>query len=826
MTGTEATGEQMFKPVERPLDGIRVIDLAEGKAEMCGRVLADLGAEVLRVEPPHGAATRLREPMVEGVSLYFATHNANKLGITLDLTTDAGRGELLDLANSADILIETERPGALDSLGVGVDALRARNPALVVVSITDFGQIGPRRDWVASDAVHIALGGELSKSGIAGREPMLPPGELAYECAALQAAFAGLLAYANRMDSGNGDHVDCSVNEITTQIIDPGLGIGGSALNGVTHKDLGRGRPAEVLYPIFRCVDGLVRLSILSPRQWRKLFSWIGEPEEFADAKYEEIAVRREAHAALHAPIAAAFENRTTDELMAEGLALGVPIEVVRSPRDVLNSPHFLARRSIIDAEVAPGVFGRLPDGYLEIDGVRAGFRHRAPEVGEHNGQLLTRGRNPGGTSPNPPSKQRPLRNLRILDLGIIVAGAETSRLLADQGAEVIKIENSSFLDGARPIWPTLMTESFAAGNRNKLSMGINLRDPLGLQIFKDLVAKSDVVLSNFKPGTMDSLGLGHEVLREINPAVIVVESSALGATGPWSKRMGYGPLVRASVGLTSLWRDPTVEDGFCDGLTTYPDHAAGRVGALGVLAALIQRRRTGQGSAVSVAQAETVLAQFSTEFLRESLAPGTMEALGNRGEWNAPHGVYACAGDDEWCVIEVEHDGQWGAICTVIQRSDLATDPRLATAAGRLEHRHLIDGAISDWTATVSPQIATERLQAAGVPAGFLQRIPDFFEDPQMAARRSLRTMSQTHLAESLTVENGPAIFGAVVEPELGPAPLLGEHTRRLASTLLGMSDSTIQDLIDGGVLQEAVAAGASPSVPVVESGTGRVTP
>lgn len=793
---------------ERPLDGVRVIDLAEGKGEMCGRVLADLGAEVIRVEPPGGAPSRRRQPLVSGVSLHFATHNANKLGVTLDLTTEVGRETFRELVNSADIVVESERPGTLAAFGIGPESLIELNPTLVAISISDFGQTGPNKDWTGSNAVHIALGGELSMSGIAGREPMLPPGELAYECAALQAAFAGLVAYLSSLETGLGEHVDCSVHEITTQILDPGLGIGGSALNGVSHKDLGRGRPDEVLYPIFPCADGHVRIAILSTRQWRRLFSWLGEPEEFADARYDEIAARRGDHRALYKPVAALFVQQTTDELMAEGLARGIPIEVVRTPGEVLRSAHFLARGSIIDAEIAPGLSGRLPDGFLEVNGSRAGFRRRAPNVGEHNHLVLNGGSRSRPTlAPAVAGKRRPLAGLRVLDLGIIVAGAETSRLLGDQGAEVIKVENSAFPDGARPSWPTLMSESYAAGNRNKLSMGINLREPQGLQVFKDLVAKADVVLSNFKPGTMASLGLSDQVLREINSQVITVDSSALGATGPWSKRMGYGPLVRANVGLASLWRDPAVADGFCDGITTYPDHAAGRVGAIGVLAALIQRRRTGCGTNVSVAQAETVLAQLSTEFLRESLEPGSMVAMGNHGEWNAPYGVYPCAGDDEWCVVDVKNDEQWRNLCDAMGRRDLLVAAHLSTSAGRLAHSPQVDRAVAEWTKSLSPRSVTHRLQRAGVPAGFLQRIPDFFSDPQLAARGSLRTMLHPHLGEPMTVENGPALFRDLEEPDMRPAPLLGEHTRQLAANLLGMTESEIQGLIDANVLQESTA-------------------
>ena len=190
-------------------------------------------------------------------------------------------------------------------------------------------------------------------------------------------------------------------------------------------------------------------------------------------------------------------------------------------------------------------------------------------------------------TTPRPgvSSVLRPLDGIRVLDLGVIVVGGETGRELADQGADVIKVENRAFLDGTRQgDRPGRCGYTFAIGNRGKRSLGLNLRSDAGKQLFGELVAKSDVVLTNFRPGTMESLDLGYDRLRAINPGIIMVESSAFGASGPWATRMGYGPLVRAAVGLTALWRHPDAADGFGDDSTVYPDHAAARAGAAAVL--------------------------------------------------------------------------------------------------------------------------------------------------------------------------------------------------------------------------------------------------
>ena len=360
-----------------PLADLRVIDMADEKGEMCGRFLADLGADVIRVEPPGGARSR-RAP------LSFAVRNANKRGVTIDIETE--RERLLSLLESADVWIETTRPGTLAALGLGPDAVLARNPQLVITSITDFGQSGDYRDWQADDAIHAAMSGILSRSGLAGRDPLPAPRGMATETAAIQAAWATLVAYWNRLETGRGDHVDFSILEAATQTMDPAYGT--ASVSRASAFPSTRGRPEAGLYPIFPCADGHVRVVVLAPRQWRAMRAWLGEPAAFQDERFDAIPARLEAAAELHELYAALFAGLTKDAIAAEGQARGVPVAPVLGVADVLASPHFEARGAFVDAEVAPGVHGRLPSGFCEIDGARVGFRHRAPEPGEHDDDL------------------------------------------------------------------------------------------------------------------------------------------------------------------------------------------------------------------------------------------------------------------------------------------------------------------------------------------------------------------------------------------------------------------------------------------------------
>jgi crotonobetainyl-CoA:carnitine CoA-transferase CaiB-like acyl-CoA transferase len=787
-----------------PLAGVRVVETADGAGEICGRFLADLGADVVRVEPPGGSASRVEQPLHDGVSIPFAIHNAGKRSVVVDSASRVGSARLLQLLESADIWIEA---AASDAPAVEVAAARERNPALVVVSISAFGQSGPYRGWAATDSTLLAMGGVLSRSGLPGREPLLPPGQLALQVTAMQAAWAALVAYWNRLETGAGDHIDFSLYEATAQTIDPAMGTVGTAQ--AAGYEPTRDRPAPGPYPIFRCRDGHVRVALLAPRQWHAMRAWLGEPADLQDPELETIRGRALAADRLHAAFEQHFRDRGKHELTLEGQARGVPIAPVLTPRDVLEADHFRTRGAIAPVELARGVVTDGPTGFAEIDGRRVGAAARAPEAGEHDAEVFAgppseRADVSNGSLVHRPSDGRPLAGLRVLDFGVIVLGAEVARLFSDQGAEVIKIESSAFPDGARvsPI-------HFAIGHRGSKSIGLDLRRPEGVDVVKRLVLESDVVLANFKPGTLDKLGLGAQALRATNPAVVVAESSALGSTGPWSTWMGYGPLVRCAAGLTSLWRYPDDDDSFSDSTTIHPDHYAARVTAITTLAALIARRRSGRGAAIATSQAETILMQLATVLVEEALRPGSAGAAGNAEPQAAPSGLYPCAGENEWCAVTVRDAEDWRGLRAALGEPDWARDDELATSAGRLSRRAEIDEHLAAWTRLRSPREVTAALQQVGVPAGFMQRPHDDYKcDPQLRARGFLRTFEQPGLAP-MEIEAAPFRSERTPQPPLARAPELGEHTREICSVLLEMARDEVDALVAAGVLEEPVASG-----------------
>jgi crotonobetainyl-CoA:carnitine CoA-transferase CaiB-like acyl-CoA transferase len=663
---------------DAPLTGLRVVDLTVGPAAQAARILADLGADVLVVEPPGGSPSRREAPRIGAQSLSFALRNANKRSIILDGGNQGDRRRFFGLVADADIVIDSGIPGQSAYFGTSCPALADTYDQLVVMSITDFGATGPRASWTASDPVLYALSSVLSRSGPPGGTPVLPPDGIASATACAQAAWAVLVAHNHRMRTGRGDYVDFSRYEGVLQALDPPFGSHGQAAAARGINDARRDRPqAQDSYPFFACRDGWVRICILAPRQWRAMRAWLGEPEQFQDPHFDTIAGRAASSDEIGAAITALFSQHSMAELVVTGTERGVPIAAVLTPREVLSEDHFRATGAWTSIELDHAETLTLPDGCVVVDGHRAGIRWPAQAPGTAEPHWLA---DPVAVDVEP-GGERPLSGITILDLGVIVAGGELGRLFGDLGAEVIKVESPAYPDGLRQSKPgRAISESFAWTHRNQTALGLDLRNNRGTELFGRLVTAADAVFANFKPGTLASLGLSYGALSRFNPQIVLTESSAYGDIGPWSTRMGYGPLVRSSTGITQLWQADGAHHQFHDAVTVFPDHLVARLAAVATLSALIRRDRTGQGAHIHVSQAESATSQLGITYASTWAQDAGLPVV----EDLSVHGVYPCQGNDEWCVITVGADADWPTIATAFGRSELADDPRFVTEAGR----------------------------------------------------------------------------------------------------------------------------------------------
>lgn len=751
----------MTYSIDLPLSGIYVVDLVRGPLASVTRYLAELGAKVDRIEGTGAAVGTVED---------FAA-NAGKQSHACE----PDRVEAL-IAQAHVIVADRDQPIDLATL------VRAR-PDLVAMTVSDFGSNTTLSDWKGSGPVLHALSGELARSGIRGREPLLPPGDLAYQCAASQAAYILVTALYRALRTGRGEHIDFAALDGAVQALDPGYGISGSATMGKAANLLARGRPARGFqYPILRCADGHVRICLLARRQWQGMFRWMGEPEQFASPDYEKTVFRYKSPDLLPA-IGAFFADKNRAEIEAGGRDFGVPVSAILTFEECVATEHMLEREAIATLTMADGRSAKLPNGVLCIDGRRAGIG------GEERVASFT------ARDPLAPVSDRPFDGLKVLDLGVIVVGAEQGRLLGDQGADVVKVESRAYPDGNRQSYLSYgMSVSFAAGHRNKRSLGINLRDPEGRRLFLEMAAQADVILSNFKPGTMASLGLDYETVSAVNPRIVMVDSSAFGSTGPWSGRMGYGPLVRAATGLTLAWRYPDDPEGFSDSITIYPDHVAGRIGAMGAVALLIRRLRTGRGGTASVAQSEVMLGHFAADVARVSVGMPT----GALPDY--PYGVYSAAGDDEWCVVTVDGEASWRGLCGLI---GYAAGAQLTSPAARLAARDEIDAALNGWLAGRSPMEAAAALQARGVAAAPMLRLADLPGFAYYRDRDFYRTESHPHLNEDVIAERRHATGSATVDAGARPAPLVGEQSEQIISDWLGLSSDSIAAALGAGVIE-----------------------
>jgi crotonobetainyl-CoA:carnitine CoA-transferase CaiB-like acyl-CoA transferase len=314
--------------------------------------------------------------------------------------------------------------------------------------------------------------------------------------------------------------------------------------------------------------------------------------------------------------------------------------------------------------------------------------------------------------------------------------------------------------------------------HRNEYGLGLDLRHPSGGDIFEKLVASADAVFANFKPGTLASLGFSYARLQELNPRIVLAESSAFGATGPWSTRMGYGPLVRATTGVTWLWtsKDAAASEGsFYDATTIFPDHVAARITAIGALAAVIGREHTGTGAHVHISQAEVAVNQLATAYVAEAARAAHLPVTDDP----AMHTVYPCNGNDEWCVISVRNDDDRAALAAVTGGVD-----------------------VSEWTHARDKAEVAHMVQRAGVPAAPMNRAVDVLADPQITFRNVFSDMTHPLFDAPMPTETGPAPYRHIPPAELRPAPMPGEHTREICQKLLAMDAQETDRLIAEGVL------------------------
>jgi crotonobetainyl-CoA:carnitine CoA-transferase CaiB-like acyl-CoA transferase len=399
-----------------------------------------------------------------------------------------------------------------------------------------------------------------------------------------------------------------------------------------------------------------------------------------------------------------------------------------------------------------------------------------------------------------------PLRGVKILDFMWVLAGPGITRMFADYGATVIRIESVNRTDPVRTVGPFQDSQSgtersglWANNNAGKFGMTLDLSTAGARSIVMDLVRWADVVCEAFSPKAMRAWGFDYESLRQIKPDLIMLSTCLMGQSGPLSRFAGFGNLAAALCGFYNLvgWPDRLPSGPF----SAYTDYIAPRFGACALLAALIHKKLTGEGQYIDQAQAESAL-HFLTLPILDFTANGRQyHPVANRDLYHAPHGVYAAAGDDRWIAIACRDDDQWQSLCAVMEARQLAADARFCTFADRQANCAELDRAINKWTSRLDANEIERRLQARQVPAHVVQNAVDLYQDPQLHHRNHFVELPHAELGQTW-VENTRFALSRTPARVERAAPMLGEHNQYVLEHILGYDEERIAELVGGGAL------------------------
>jgi crotonobetainyl-CoA:carnitine CoA-transferase CaiB-like acyl-CoA transferase len=788
---------------ESLLQGIRVVDLAAEPGQITGRILADLGAEVVKLEPRSGDPLRSVGPMIgdrqdSEASLRFAAWNAGKTSVA----ADADDSRIDALLAGADVVIDT--PG-----WPGAHALDpARAPHAVWVRITPFGMAGPRSGWCATDLGVMAASGNMYSTGFPDRAPLRCSEPAAYAHVGPEAAIATLSGLA----SGRPQVIDVSIQET---VIVSNMGALWDYARDRGSRGSRAGARLGATREIWKCKDGWVSFGLRggvarAPTYWKmtKILEAAGcstpawsqrDWDRFNQNKLTKEDIRE-----IEAPLAAYFSGRTMAELYEMAAADNIMLATTNSPREMVSSSQLAARSmfgTLGSIDQFPTRFALARGAVRPIES--PGAKRAAPRLAEGPWPEWT----PRGiaasdvaTTPNRSEDAGAWEGTKILEFGSGAAGPIASRFFAEHGATVIRIESRSRPEFLRTMAVAMESPYgvegsgiFGALNVGKKSVALNLKDPGGLAVAKQLMGWADLVLENFAPKAMRGFGLDYDSMVEELPDLLMVSACMNGQTGPHRNYPGFGSQGSALGGFTLLTGYPDREP--VGPYATITDSLAPRYCATAMAAALLYHRRTGDGVHIDLSQVEAGQYALSPWLLDFAVNGTFIENMGNRSPRTAPHGAFPCLGDDRWIAIATWSDAQWARLAEMIGLED----PSLASTAARLNRQDEVESALSAWTSTRSREQIASLLQAEGIEAVPVQDWQDVFEDPQLASRGHFERIEHAVLGDCWYQHNGFRLSGAQTH-YTQPTPTLGEHNDEVLGELLGLSPHRIDQLRKSG--------------------------
>ena len=795
------------------LGGLRVLDISEGLAgPFAAKLLGDLGADVIKLEPPEGDSARRRGPFAGAedieASAPFLYTNTSKRSVVIDPSNPDDLSLRAGLLEQADVVISGETEPQLAAQGLGYEQLAARNPRVVLTTVTGFGSDGPYANWKWNHLIAGALGGFTYLCGRESREPLQLSASVTETLTGAYAALASLIAVHGARVRERGDHVDVSAIEaaINAALL-PVQRYDYTGDSGVRRADIGPS-PSFIL----PTSDGFVGANTLTQAQWEMMCQFFGQPDLVDDPQYADGWSRMANSRSLAGELAELTRGRTAEDVFHDAQTWRIPFGLIPTLADVVNLLPHREREFFFDFEHPRAGRVRMP-GVPWMFGDERPVGSRTPLLGEHDAEVRAgvpewageppqslRDSSPleGGSKGTP---ERPLEGLRVIDLSMFMSGPMTSLVFADGGADVIKVESVQRIDGWRAGGATddfwwEWAPQFNWVNRNKHGITLNLTDQRGSDVIRHMVKEADILVENYTPRVMGNFGLSYEELREINPELIMISMPGFGLTGTWSHYTAFANTTEQMSGLphlTGYADDQPIFSG-----TTGGDPLAGVMGALALLSALERRRRlNAQGEAggchIDLSQTET-----ATSFTGEAVTAYSIsgEDPGRRGNHHpriAPHNTYPCR-EDSWIAIACESDAQFADLSRLMGREDWIQ--RYGSFTDRDHARAEIDSVIGGWTSDRDAGQLMRELQGLGIAAGAVYDGRGLLEDQHLRARDFFITQHHTY-AGARRYPLQPYRFAHWSGPEVDrPSPTLGRDTREVLARLTLLTEAEVDQM------------------------------
>ena len=777
------------------LSGIRVAELGSGHSlAYCGKLFADFGAEVIKLEPPGGDPGRATPPLVDVgggrmESGFFAWLNTNKRSVT---DTPAARAAAIE---TVEVLLDGRLPAERAAAPLGL-------AGQIVVAFSPFGEDGPYRDFAATDSTLRALAGLAALTGPVEGPPLL----LADFQAHLPGGLNGFIAALSGLYADDDAGRDFALSLFEANVVISEYQAAQAVGLGLNERRYGVNRFMPT-FPLgnYPCKDGVLGITVLTADQWRGFCVLMDMQAVAEEPRFATSALRLDWADELEAMYMPKLATRTAREWFEAGRKLNIPFVIVPTMADLLAEKQHRGR----------GAFGAVRIG---------GARFEAPILPQ---RLTMTPPAPNGCAPlagaddttwtssaRPRTRHGatgtglPLAGMRIIDLAMGWAGPLATRQLADLGAEIIKVEGCAYPDWWRGQDYTVAGIAehlhekrmwFNVLNRNKTGITLDLTRPEGADLLRRLVAGADAVIENYSQGVLPKLGLAYADLVKIKPDLVMVSMPAFGGSTAWRDVRAYGSTLEQGSGLPSVAGTDDLPPVMNH--VAYGDPIGGMNAGAAALLALLHRKLTGQGQYVDLSQVECMFPLVAAWVIEQSVT-GKVVRRGNRHPLYAPNGVFRCAGEDRWIAISVTSDANFAALCGVIGRPDLGADPALATTHGRGLQQDRLEAAIAAWTGTQDAEAAMATLQRAGIAAGVARWPGELMRsEPHLAARGHWQVIDRAWLGPHQQPSLPFRMNGATI-PIRFPAPTLGQYTEGVLRRLLGLGDAEITALREARII------------------------